>query len=105
MEQSTVTPLAVLNDLDGCALDAVVFTDISRDGMKTGPNIDAIREITMATEIPLIVSGGVSGIDDLRTLQSDVPSIAGVIVGKALYDGNLDLQEALAVANAVSPLT
>ena len=100
VEQSTVTPLAVLNDLDGCALAAVVFTDISRDGMKTGPNIDAIREITMATEIPLIVSGGVSGIDDLLTLQSDIPAVAGVIVGKALYDGNLDLPHALKVVNA-----
>ena len=105
VEQSTVTPLTVLNELDGCALAAVVFTDISRDGMKTGPNIDAIREITMATEIPLIVSGGVSGIDDLRALQSDIPSIAGVIVGKALYDGNLDLREALKVVDAASPLT
>ncbi len=102
VEQSTVTPLAILNDLDGCALEAVVFTDISRDGMKTGPNIDAIREITMATEIPLIVSGGVSGIDDLRTLKSDLPAIAGVIIGKALYDGNLDLQEALQVVDAAS---
>lgn len=105
VEQSTVTPLTVLNDLAGCALAAVVFTDISRDGMKTGPNMDAIQEITMATEIPLIVSGGVSGIDDLRTLQSDIPSIAGVIVGKALYDGNLDLREALKVVDAASPLT
>ena len=104
VEQSTVTPLTVLNDLEGCALAAVVFTDISRDGMKTGPNMDAIREITMATEIPLIVSGGVSGIDDLRTLQSDIPSIAGVIVGKALYDGNLDLREALKIVDAASPL-
>lgn len=105
VEQSTVTPLTVLNDLAGCALAAVVFTDISRDGMKTGPNMDAIQEITMATEIPLIVSGGVSGIDDLRTLQSDIPSIAGVIVGKALYDGNIDLREALKVVDAASPLT
>ena len=103
VEQSTVTPQAVLNDLDGCELAAVVFTDISRDGMKTGPNIDTIREILMATDIPVIVSGGVSGIGDLRTLHSDVPAIAGVIVGKALYDGNLDLKEALRMLNLDSP--
>tara|TARA_B100000315_G_C14515703_1_gene559048 strand:- start:126 stop:824 length:699 start_codon:yes stop_codon:yes gene_type:complete len=99
LEQSTVTPRDVLNTLADCALAAVVFTDISRDGMKTGPNIDAIRDITVATNIPLIVSGGVSGIDDLRALKFKVPSITGVIVGKALYDGNLDLQNALEVLN------
>ncbi|MBQ27090.1 MAG: 1-(5-phosphoribosyl)-5-[(5-phosphoribosylamino)methylideneamino]imidazole-4-carboxamide isomerase [Nitrospiraceae bacterium] len=103
VEQSTVTPLTVLNKLDDCALAAVVFTDISRDGMKTGPNIDAIRDITIATNIPLIVSGGVSGIDDLLALQFNVPSVTGVIVGKALYDGNIDLSKAIATLNPASP--
>ncbi len=105
VEQSNVTSLAALNELDGCALAAVVFTDISRDGMKTGPNIEAIRSITMATETPVILSGGISGIDDIRTLQSEVSEIAGVIVGKALYDGNLNLPEALQLASSSGPQT
>ena len=100
VEQSTVTPLAVLSELHGCALAAVIFTDISRDGMKTGPNLKTIRELTMTTAFPLIVSGGVSGVDDLRLLQSGAPTIVGVIIGRALYDGTLDLREALGVVDA-----
>lgn len=99
IEQSTITPLMVLDDLAGCSLAAVVFTDISRDGMKTGPNIEAIKNIVMSTETPIIVSGGISSIDDLRALHSEVPAVAGVIIGKALYDRNLDLREALRELN------
>ncbi len=99
IEQSTITPLMILDDLADCSLASVVFTDISRDGMKTGPNIEAIQNIVMSTETPIIVSGGISSIDDLRALHSDVPAVAGVIIGKALYDGNLDLREALRELN------
>ena len=70
-----------------------IFTDIATDGMLTGPNIAAMRAMAEAVEVPVIASGGVSSIDDIRAL-AELP-IEGIITGKALYDGHLDLVEAI----------
>ena len=73
-----------------------IFTDISRDGMLQGPNLDSIREFCQATSAPVIASGGISGIQDvvdLLSLQSE--GVEGMITGKALYDKRLDFKEAL----------
>ncbi|MBI4823341.1 MAG: 1-(5-phosphoribosyl)-5-[(5-phosphoribosylamino)methylideneamino]imidazole-4-carboxamide isomerase [Nitrospirae bacterium] len=72
----------------------IIYTDISRDGMLTGPNISAVREIVSAVEIPVIASGGVSSLNDIRKLM-EVNGLWGVITGKAIYEGNLDLKEAI----------
>ncbi|MCX7913868.1 MAG: 1-(5-phosphoribosyl)-5-[(5-phosphoribosylamino)methylideneamino]imidazole-4-carboxamide isomerase [Thermodesulfovibrionales bacterium] len=72
----------------------LVYTDISRDGMLTGPNIEAIQEIVNISEIPVIASGGVSSIDDLKKL-SEITKLWGVIIGKALYSGKINLKEAV----------
>ena len=77
-----------------------VFTDISRDGMLTGPNVERLREVAEATVARVTASGGVSSLDDLRTLQSAHPRVDAAIVGKALYAGRFTLAEALA---AVAP--
>ena len=77
-----------------------VFTDISRDGMLTGPNVERLHEVAEATVARVTASGGVSSLDDLRTLQSAHPRVDAAIVGKALYAGRFTLAEALA---AVSP--
>ena len=84
--------LARLDD-EGCA--RYVVTDIGRDGTMTGPNLDLLRSVTDATDRPVIASGGVSSIDDLRALAT-VDGVEGAIVGKALYAGAFTLQEALA---------
>lgn len=73
---------------------AVIYTDISRDGMLTGPNIEAMAVMVDSLEIPVIASGGVSAIDDITALMN-VKGLAGVITGKALYAGTLDLKEAI----------
>lgn len=73
-----------------------IFTDISRDGMLQGPNLDSIRQFARAASLPVIASGGISGIQDvisLLSLQSD--GVEGMITGKALYDQRLDFKEAL----------
>ena len=73
-----------------------IFTDISRDGMLQGPNLDSIREFAKATSLPIIASGGISGIQDvisLLTLKSE--GVEGMITSKALYDKRLDFKEAL----------
>ena len=78
---------------------AIIYTDISRDGVKRGVNLEATRTLAQATEIPIIASGGVSSLDDIKALLPLEPlGIIGVITGRALYDGNLDLQEAIRVA-------
>lgn len=78
----------------------LIFTDISRDGMLDGPNLDALIEILKATDIQVIASGGVAHINDisqLHQLSSAYPNLNGVISGKAIYDGRLDLKEAIRI--------
>lgn len=78
---------------------SLLFTDIGRDGMLKGCNIDATVELARATEMPVIASGGVKGLDDISMLAIHaVEGIEGVITGRALYDGRLDLGAALAIA-------
>jgi phosphoribosylanthranilate isomerase len=80
-------------DRDGCA--RYVVTDVRRDGTLTGPNIDLLKQVTAATTRPVVASGGVSSLDDLRAIAG-VPGVEGAIVGKALYAGAFTLPEALA---------
>jgi phosphoribosylformimino-5-aminoimidazole carboxamide ribotide isomerase len=75
---------------------AIVYTDIDRDGVLQGPNVAATAALAKAVTTPVIASGGVSSIADLRALAAE-PGIAGAIVGRALYDGRIDLAEALAM--------
>jgi 1-(5-phosphoribosyl)-5-[(5-phosphoribosylamino)methylideneamino] imidazole-4-carboxamide isomerase/N-(5'phosphoribosyl)anthranilate isomerase len=84
--------LARLDD-DGCA--RYVVTDVGRDGTMTGPNLDLLRSVTAATARPVVASGGVATLDDLRAIAA-VPGVEGAIVGKALYAGAFTLEEALA---------
>ncbi|MBI5098176.1 MAG: 1-(5-phosphoribosyl)-5-[(5-phosphoribosylamino)methylideneamino]imidazole-4-carboxamide isomerase [Nitrospirae bacterium] len=72
----------------------IIYTDISRDGMLTGPNIDAMANMVAAVNIPVIASGGVSKIEDIKNLKQ-IKNLWGVITGKALYEGTLDLKKAI----------
>jgi phosphoribosylformimino-5-aminoimidazole carboxamide ribotide isomerase/phosphoribosylanthranilate isomerase len=85
-------------DADGCA--RYVVTDVRRDGTLTGPNVQLLRDVCAATDKPVIASGGVSSLDDLRAL-AELTSIGveGAIVGKALYAGAFTLEEALAAVS------
>ena len=80
-------------DRDGCA--RYVVTDVRRDGTLTGPNVELLQQVCSATTKPVVASGGVSTLDDLRVL-STVPGVEGAIIGKALYAGAFTLPEALA---------
>ncbi len=83
-------------DADGCA--RYVVTDVTRDGTLTGPNLDLLRKVCAATDRPVVASGGVSSLDDLRAIAALCPEgVEGAIVGKALYAGAFTLPEALAV--------
>lgn len=88
--------LARLEDA-GCA--RYVVTDVTKDGTLRGPNVDLLRQVCGRTSAPVVASGGVSSLDDLRTLRALVPvGVEGAIVGKALYAGAFTLEAALQVA-------
>ncbi|WP_028842882.1 1-(5-phosphoribosyl)-5-[(5-phosphoribosylamino)methylideneamino]imidazole-4-carboxamide isomerase [Thermodesulfovibrio yellowstonii] len=74
----------------------IIYTDISRDGMLTGPNIEATKALVESVKVPLIASGGVSSIEDIRKL-AEIPQLWGVITGKAIYSGAIDFKEALRI--------
>ncbi len=76
---------------------AIIYTDILRDGAMQGPNIQATAGLARAVSIPVIASGGVASLDDLRALRDCGADLNGAISGRALYDGAIDLAEALAV--------
>jgi len=92
---SETQALDLLKVLSGFAIGAVIYTDISRDGMLSGPNVAALKEVVEYSSFPVIASGGITSIEDLRAVQSLGPRIEGAIVGKALYDGKLDYRAAL----------
>jgi phosphoribosylformimino-5-aminoimidazole carboxamide ribotide isomerase len=80
---------------------AILFTDVGRDGLLKGCNIEATVDLARSTRIPVIASGGVKGLDDIRLLRiHQADGIEGVITGRALYDGRLDLGAAIAIAGA-----
>ena len=77
----------------------MIYTDILRDGVLLGPNIQATQEMLDNTDLSVIASGGVSSIEDLRRLSEiNDPRLDGVIIGKALYEGCIEIEEALASA-------
>lgn len=89
-------------DLTGLA--AVIYTDINRDGMRTGCNAAATRDLARATRVPVIASGGISSLEDvLEILPLEQDGVMGMITGRALYDGSLDLSEALRVCEQRDP--
>ncbi len=75
----------------------IIYTDISRDGMQTGVNVDSVVNLQKKLDIPVIASGGVNDLGDIRVLKEK--NVYGVITGKAVYEGSLDLSEALKIAN------
>lgn len=93
-----VTELA--KSFEDAGVAALIYTDINRDGAMQGPNIEATAALAHAVSIPVIASGGVSSIEDLIALRDCGAALNGAISGRALYDGAIDLREALDVLNA-----
>ena len=83
---------------EGIGVSAIIYTDISRDGMLQGPNLEATRELAEAVAIPVIASGGVSRLEDIKNLMAiEKSGVTGVITGKAVYTGAIKLAEAIAL--------
>jgi phosphoribosylformimino-5-aminoimidazole carboxamide ribotide isomerase len=92
-----VTDLA--RSFEDAGVAAIIYTDINRDGAMQGPNIEATAALARAVSIPVIASGGVSSLADLEALRDCGAGLNGAISGRALYDGAIDLGEALALLN------
>ena len=93
-----IVDLAKRFERDG--VEAIVYTDISRDGMMKGVNVDATVRLASAISIPVIASGGITDLDDIRALQAVAEEgIMGAIIGRALYEGTIDLAEAQKLVN------
>lgn len=83
-------------NLESCGASGYIFTDISRDGMLQGPNLNSIKEFCASTSLPVIASGGVSNLKDVENLLKLEPNgVEGIIIGKALYDKTFTYQQAL----------
>jgi len=96
---SALTPRQVFESMKDLPLGGIVFTDISRDGMLSGPNISALREAAETSPVPIIASGGVTTLEDILAIQEIGDNISSIIIGKALYEGTLDLKAALALVH------
>ncbi len=100
-EVSDMTVLDLARRFEDAGVAAIIYTDISRDGLLKGLNLEATRALAEAVSIPVIASGGLADIEDVKRLVAqENRAIAGAITGRALYDGRLDAREALAAAKA-----
>jgi phosphoribosylformimino-5-aminoimidazole carboxamide ribotide isomerase len=100
-ETSTVTVLDIAKRFEDAGVAAIIFTDIARDGLLKGLNLDATIELADAISIPVIASGGLASIDDVRAMLTPrAKKLEGAISGRALYDGRIDPAQALALIKA-----
>jgi len=98
-EGSDVEAIQLAQQMEQLGVQRLICTDIATDGMLTGPNLAAMRQFCAAVDIPIVASGGVSSIDDIKALRKLEPlGLLGCIVGRALYTGDLVLPEAIAAA-------
>ena len=94
-ETTDITALDLARKFEDAGVAAIIYTDIDRDGAMQGPNVEATAALARAVSIPVIASGGVSSMADLRALKNCGAKLDGVISGRALYDGQIDVGEAV----------
>ena len=99
-EETNVRVTELAKSFEDAGVAAIIYTDINRDGAMQGPNIDATAALANSVSIPVIASGGVSSLDDLRALKSCGAPLNGAISGRAIYDGAIDLADALNLLNS-----
>lgn len=96
-ETTDLTALELAKRFEDAGVAAIIFTDIDLDGAMEGPNVEATAALANAVSIPVIASGGVSSMDDLRALRDCGAPLDGAISGRAVYDGKIDVAEAVAL--------
>lgn len=99
---SAVAVMDLVANVGRYPIAAIIYTDITRDGMLTGPNLEMTMAIAQAVDVPVIASGGIAEIEHVKALAA-TGLVAGVIVGRALYEGRIDLAAAIAAADQTCP--
>ncbi len=95
-EVTEIDAFELAKKMESYGIAGIIYTDISRDGMLTGPNIEATAKMVDSVDVPVIASGGISSLKDIKRLNQ-IPKLWGAITGKALYTGKLNLKEAIEV--------
>ena len=97
-ELTDITAVDLAKKFEDCGVSAIIYTDISRDGMMGGPNLEATKSLAEAISIPVIASGGVSSLKDIKNLMAiEASGVTGAITGKAIYTGAIRLADAIAL--------
>ena len=93
-KQTNISVIDFIKKIKNFGVSRIIYTDINRDGTKQGPNIKDTVEVSPKAKIPLVISGGVSSIEDIKKIKSlNNPNIEGVIIGKAIYDGDIQITD------------
>jgi len=104
IKSTSLRAIEFARQVSHCPLGGIIYTDISRDGMLEGPNLLALGEMTEATSLPLIASGGISSLEDVRAIMAlEGKGVMAMIIGKALYSGRIDLSGAIALTRVGEP--
>lgn len=103
-EVTSKSAMELAGEYEEYGVAAIIYTDIAKDGMMQGPSIEATRYLALSVDIPIIASGGVSSLEDIKhLLPLEADGVEGVITGKAIYSGALDLKEAISIARDFNP--
>jgi len=93
-KQTNISAIDLIKKIQNFGVSRIIYTDINRDGTKQGPNIKDTVELSSKTKIPLVISGGVSSLEDIKKIKSlSNSNIEGVIIGKAIYDGDIKIND------------
>jgi phosphoribosylformimino-5-aminoimidazole carboxamide ribotide isomerase len=99
-EMSSLSAVSFAKEMEAEGVKTLIFTDIKKDGMMAGPNFKSIKEMAQAVKVPLVASGGVSSLKDIRNLRNlEKYGVGAAIIGKAIYTGAVDLKDAIKVAD------
>jgi len=98
-KQTDILACDFIKKIEHMDVSRIIYTDIDKDGTKSGPNLEETIHLSNLTKIPLVISGGVSSINDVIKIKKNKPkNIEGIVIGKAIYDGNIDIKELSKIA-------
>lgn len=99
-EQTQIVAIVLAKKFENMGVNSIIYTDIKRDGMESGPNLGSIRELTQTLNLEVIAAGGISSLRDIEELSKlETYGLSGIIIGKALYSGAIRLEEAIATVS------
>ena len=93
LKKTSTKPIELVKKMSGIGITRFLYTDINRDGTKQSPNFEETSKVADLSNFPVVISGGVSSIEDIKKSKGLNKNIEGIIVGKAIYDGDIDLDE------------